>query len=51
MVAALIVQEGGADGDRVGWSFGDPEVAPDCAELPVAAPATVEQGDFAIRHA
>jgi hypothetical protein len=49
MIAAIVVQDGGHDGDRFGWTFGDPEMVPDCAELPIATPATVEQGEFSVR--
>lgn len=50
MLAAIVVQDGGRDGDHFAWTFGDPEVVPDCAELPVVAPATVEQGNFVVLH-
>jgi pimeloyl-ACP methyl ester carboxylesterase len=50
MIAAIVVQDGGPDGDRFGWTFGDPEMVPDCADLPVAAPAAVEQGNFDVHH-
>ncbi|MGD9890064.1 MAG: hypothetical protein AB7R89_30270 [Dehalococcoidia bacterium] len=48
MLAAIVVRDGG-DNDRMAWTFGDPEMVPDGAELPAVAVAPVEQGNFVVR--
>jgi hypothetical protein len=46
MVAAIVVQDGGSDGDTMHWVFGPAEVEANCAEIPAQTAVPVEQGNF-----
>ena len=46
-MAGVVVQDGGTERDRVGWTFG--ETGPRCDELSVATLAAIEYGNFVVR--
>jgi hypothetical protein len=46
-VAGVVLLDGGAERDRIGWTFG--ETGPSCDELSVATLSAIEYGNFVVR--
>jgi hypothetical protein len=46
-MAGVVVQDGGAERDRIAWTFG--ETVPNCSDLSVAMLAAIEYGNFVVR--
>jgi hypothetical protein len=46
LMAGIVVRDGGAERDRIAWTFG--EAGPDCTELPAVTVADVEYGNFVV---
>jgi hypothetical protein len=47
-MAGVVVEDGGVERDRIGWTFG--ETRPSCNELSLATLTTIEYGNFVVRE-